>query len=130
MRIPATQEETLAGLEIKNEKSPDETRDMSGKGQVHVVKIGDHSAMAGTWAPGWKWSEHMKPIAGTDACEATHLIYGMSGTMHVVMDDGTEGDIGPGDFASIAPGHDAWVVGDEPFVGVDFGGYSQYAKGS
>jgi uncharacterized cupin superfamily protein len=118
----------VAGLEIKNEKQPDETRDMSGKGEVHVVKIGDHSAMAGTWAPGWKWSEHMKPIAGTDACEATHLIYGISGTMHVVMNDGTEGDVGAGDFASISPGHDAWVVGDQPFVGVDFGGYSQYAK--
>ena len=118
----------MAGLEIKNAKHPDETRDMSGKGEVQVVKIGDHSAMAGTWAPGWKWSEHMQPIAGTDSCEATHLIYGISGKMHVVMNDGTEGDIGPGDFASIAPGHDAWVEGDEPFVGVDFGGYSQYAK--
>jgi hypothetical protein len=120
----------VAGLEIKNAKHPDETRDMSGKGEVQVVKIGDHSAMAGTWAPGWKWSEHMKPLAGTDSCEATHLIYGISGKMHVVMNDGTEGDIGASDFASIAPGHDAWVDGDEPFVGVDFGGYSQYAKRS
>ena len=64
-----------------------------------------------------------------DSCEATHLIYAISGKMHVVMNDGTEGDIGPGDFASISPGHDAWVVGEEPFVGVDFGGYAQYAKG-
>jgi uncharacterized cupin superfamily protein len=85
--------------------------------------------MAGSWEPGWRWSEHMKPIAGTDSCEATHLIYAISGKMHVVMNDGSEGDIGAGDFASISPGHDAWVVGDEPFVGVDFGGYSQYAKG-
>ena len=120
----------MAGLEIKNSNQPDEVRDMSGKGQVHVVKIGDHSAMAGTWESGWRWSEHMKPIVGTHSCEATHLIYGISGTMHVVMDDGTTGVIGPGDFASVAPGHDAWVDGGEPFVGVDFGGYSQYAKGA
>ena len=93
----------MAGLEIKNAQHPDERRTMSGKGEVQMVKIGDHSAMAGTWEPGWRWSEHMKPIAGTDTCEATHLIYGISGKMHVVMDDGTEGDIGAGDFASISP---------------------------
>src|SRR5712691_1843130 len=69
--------------------------------------------MAGSWEPGWRWSEHMQPVAGTDSCEATHLIYAISGTMHVVMNDGSEGDIGPGDFASINPGHDAWVVGDD-----------------
>jgi quercetin dioxygenase-like cupin family protein len=120
----------MAGLEIKNAQQPDERRSMSGKGEVQIVKIGDQSAMAGSWEPGWRWSEHMRPVAGTDSCEATHLIYAISGTMHVVMNDGTEGDIGPGDFASINPGHDAWVVGDEPFVGVDFGGYAQYAKGS
>ena len=120
----------MGGLHIKSQHSPDETRDMSGKGEVKVVKLGDHSAMAGTWAPGWQWSEHMKPIAGTEACEATHLIYAISGTMHIVMNDGTEGDVSAGDFAFAGPGHDAWVVGDEPFVGVDFGGYSQYAKSS
>ena len=93
----------MAGLEIKNAKQPDERRPMSGKGEVQVVKIGDHSAMAGTWEPGWRWSEHMKPIAGTDSCEATHLIYGISGKMHVVMNDGTEGDVGAGDFCRSAP---------------------------
>src|SRR6266516_7968050 len=82
----------MAGLEIKNAEQPDERRSMSGKGEVQIVKIGGHSAMAGSWEPGWRWSEHMKPIAGTDSCEATHLIYGISGTMHVVMDDGTEGE--------------------------------------
>jgi uncharacterized cupin superfamily protein len=119
----------MAGLEIKNAEHPDERRSMSGKGEVQMVKIGDHSAMAGTWEPGWRWSEHMKPIAGTDSCEATHLIYGISGKMHVVMDDGTEGDIGAGDFASIDPGHDAWVIGDEACKMVDFGGLTGYATG-
>ena len=73
----------MAGLEIKNARQqPDERRSMSGKGEVQIVKVGDHSAMAGTWEPGWRWSEHMKPIAGTDSCEATHLIYAISGKMH------------------------------------------------
>jgi uncharacterized cupin superfamily protein len=119
----------VAGLEIKNKNSPDETRSLAGKGEVMVVNIGGHGAMSGTWEPGWKWSEHVKPLVGTDSCQAPHLLYCISGRMHVVMDDGTEGEIGPGDFASISPGHDAWVVGDEACVGVDFGGYAQYGKG-
>jgi quercetin dioxygenase-like cupin family protein len=119
----------MAGLEIKNAAQPDETRPMAGKGEVKVLNLGDRSALAVTFEPGWRWSDHVKPIAGTDSCQAPHLVYAISGRMKVVMDDGTEGQIGPGDFASIAPGHDAWIEGDEPFVGVDFGGYSQYAKG-
>ena len=70
----------------------------------------------------------MKPIAGTDACQAAHLGYVVSGRMHVVMSDGTQGDAGPGDLVEIAPGHDAWIVGDEPCVFVDFQGASHYAK--
>ena len=118
----------MAGLEIKNVSSPDETRQLADKGTVGVVNVGGNAVLAGRWNPGWKWSEHVKPIVGTDSCEAPHLIYCVSGRMHVVMDDGTEGEVGPFDIVSIAPGHDAWVVGDEPFVGVDFGGYTQYAK--
>ena len=118
----------MAGLSIKNAGQADEVRQMSGMGEVNVVKLGEHSALSGTWQPGWRWSDHVKPIAGGDSCQATHLIYAISGQMKVVMDDGTEGEIGPGDLAWIAPGHDAWVVGDEAFTGVDFGGYSQYAK--
>lgn len=120
----------MAGIEVKNESSPDETRPLADKGEVRVVNVGGHPVMRGRWDAGWRWSEHVKPVAGTESCEATHLIYCESGRMHVRMDDGTEADIGPGDFASIAPGHDAWVVGDEPFVGLDFGGYAQYAKSS
>ena len=70
----------------------------------------------------------MKPIAGTDACQAAHLGYVVSGRMHVVMSDGTQGDAGPGDLVEIAPGHDAWIVSDEPCVFVDFQGASHYAK--
>ena len=118
----------MAGLEIKSVKSPDETRPFVDKGNAAVVNIGGHPAIYGTLEPGWKWSEHVKPIAGTDSCQAGHLLYCLSGRMKVVMDDGTEGELGPGDMAAIEPGHDAWIVGDEACVAVDFGSVAQYAK--
>jgi quercetin dioxygenase-like cupin family protein len=118
----------MGTVEVKNVSSPDETRPFVSHGQAAVVTVGDHPVLHGTFEPGWKWSEHVKPIAGTDKCEATHLLYCTSGRMRVAMDDGSEAEIGPGDVASIAPGHDAWVVGDEPFVAVDFGGYARYAQ--
>ena len=70
--------------------------------------------------PGWRWSNDVKPIAGTTSCQVHHKGYVVSGRLHVVMDDGTEADLGPGDAHEVPPGHDAWVVGDEPYVGVDF----------
>jgi quercetin dioxygenase-like cupin family protein len=115
-------------LEIKSTRSPDETRPFADKGQAAVVNVDQHPVLYGTFEPGWRWSEHVKPIAGTDSCQAPHLLYCLSGRMHVVMADGSEGELGPGDVASIPPGHDAWTVGDEPCIAVDFGGYSQYAK--
>ncbi len=75
-----------------------------------------------------KWSECVKPVAGTETCEVAHLGFVVSGRMHVVMDDGTEGDAGPGDLVEIAPGHDAWIVGEEPCVFIDFQGASNYAE--
>jgi hypothetical protein len=119
----------MAGLEIKNVASPDETRSFVDKGGAAVVNVGGHTALFGTLEPGWRWSEHVKPIAGTDSCQAGHLLYCLSGRMKIVMDDGTEGEMGPGDMAYIAPGHDAWTVGDEACVGVDFGSIAEYAKG-
>jgi hypothetical protein len=118
----------MASLEVKNVRSPDETRPFADKGQAEVVTVDGHPVLWGTFEPGWRWSEHVKPIAGTDKCQATHLMYCVAGRMHVVMNDGTEGEVGPGDVVSIAPGHDAWVVGDEACVTVDFGGFAQYAK--
>jgi hypothetical protein len=118
----------MAGLEIKSVKSPDETRPFADKGGAAVVNVGGHPILYGTFEPGWRWSDHVKPIANTDSCEAPHLLYCLSGKMKVAMSDGTEGELGPGDVAAIDPGHDAWVVGDEPCVAVDFGGYAQYAK--
>jgi quercetin dioxygenase-like cupin family protein len=118
----------MASLEVKSVQSPDETRSFVDKGSGAVVTVDGHPVLYGTFEPGWRWSEHIKPIANTDSCEATHLLYCISGRMKVVMADGTEAEIGPGDVAAIPPGHDAWVVGDEACVAVDFGGYARYAQ--
>jgi quercetin dioxygenase-like cupin family protein len=118
----------MAGLDIKTLDTPDETRQFVDKGRADVVDLDGTSVLKGTFEPGWKWSEHVKPIAQTDSCQAPHLLYVLSGRMKIVMEDGTEGEIGPGDAAHIAPGHDAWTVGDEACVAVDFGGSSNYAK--
>jgi quercetin dioxygenase-like cupin family protein len=119
----------MPGLEVKNVGSPEEVRQMSDdKGEVDVVTVDGHAVLSGEFRPGWRWSQHVKPIVGGDSCQAPHLLYCISGRMGVVMDDGTEAEVGPGDVASIAPGHDAWVIGDEPFRSIDFGGYGQYAR--
>jgi hypothetical protein len=103
----------------KSFDAPDESR-TPDKTQLNVVKLGDVQAARLTAQPGWRWSECIKPVAGTDSCQARHVGAVMAGRMHVVQDDGTESEIGPGDAYFIAPGHDAWVVGDEPFVGYEF----------
>jgi hypothetical protein len=118
----------MAGVEVKSIDAPDETRAFGGKGEGRVLDVAGHPVLYGTFEPGWRWSENIKPIAGTDTCEATHLLECISGRMKIVHNDGTEGEIGPGDVAAIEPGHDAWVVGDESCVSIDFGGYAQYAK--
>jgi quercetin dioxygenase-like cupin family protein len=118
----------MAGLEIKNVGSPDETRPFADRGNAAVVNVGGHPVLYGTFEPGWRWSDHVKPIAQTESCQSPHFLYALSGRMHVVMNDGTEADIGPGDVARIEPGHDAWVVGDEPCVAIDFGPSPAYAK--
>ncbi len=116
----------MAG-ELKHIDSPDETRKFE-KGKIDVVNIGGGTVGRATFEPGWKWSEHVKPIAGTDLCMAPHFLFQVSGRMHVVLQDGTEMESGPGDVAVIPPGHDAWVVGNEPVVAVDWGGAASYAK--
>jgi len=109
----------MAGIEIKSFDSPDETRPFEGKGQLEVVNLAGRAIGKGTFEPGWRWSENVKPIAETDSCQVTHLGYVVSGRMRVTMDDGSEGEVGPGDVASIPPGHDAEVIGDEPCVMID-----------
>jgi hypothetical protein len=111
----------------KNVNSPDETRNID-KGKVEVFNLGGRQVMRATFQPGWKWSECVKPIVGTESCQASHLTYTISGRMTVRMDDGSEIEIGPGEVSSIPPGHDAWIVGEEPYEGIDFQGGENYAK--
>jgi uncharacterized cupin superfamily protein len=116
--------------EVKRFDSPDETRPFEGKGQAEVVQLAGHTVAKGTFEAGWKWSENVKPIAGTDSCQAAHFGYVLSGSMLVHMDDGSESEIGPGDVFAIPPGHDAEVPGPEACVMVDFGEIGDYAKRS
>src|SRR6186997_2721739 len=109
----------MAGIESRDFESPDETRTPE-KTQVNVVRMGDTTAARFTFEPGWKWSECVKPVAGTDSCQARHVGVVQSGSIHVVHEDGTELDLSAGDAYVIEPGHDAWVVGDDAFVGFEF----------
>ncbi len=115
-------------MEVKSFDSPDEVRQFEGNGKADVVTIGGRAVGRGTFEPGWRWSENVKPIAGTDSCQTSHLGYVMSGRMRVKMDDGTEQEVGPGNVVAIPPGHDAETVGDEPCVMLDFGEFGDYAK--
>jgi quercetin dioxygenase-like cupin family protein len=118
----------MAQIESKGFQSPDETRPFRDKGQVEVVYLNGAPVGRSTFEPGWRWSEHVKPIAGTDSCQVRHLGYVESGQMKVVTDDGSEIEVGPGDVFDMPPGHDAWTVGDEPCVFIDFGGLQSYAQ--
>ena len=111
----------------KSFDAPDETRPVS-KAKIEIVNLGDVTAMRGTFEPGWRWSECVKPVAGTESCQVAHLGYVLSGRMHVRMDDDSEHEVGPGDAIVIPPGHDAWIVGDEACVILDFQGGGVYAK--
>lgn len=113
--------------ESKSFEVPEETRTFP-KGKLEIVNLGGTTMGRATFEPGWKWSESVKSIAGTDSCMAPHLGFMLSGRMTIVMDDGTVLNFGPNDAMSIPPGHDAWVVGDAPCVIVDFVGYENYAK--
>lgn len=106
--------------------APDEIRRF-GRGRMEVVNFDAGTVGKGTFEPGWRWSEHVAPIAGTVACQIGHLGYVIAGRMRVVMDDGSGLEVGPGEVFEMPPGHDAWTVGDEPCVLVDFAGAARYA---
>ena len=114
-------------MQKRNFSQSDETKTFD-LGMVNVVSLGGITFGRFTLQPGWKWSTSVKPIAKTMSCEVSHLQYVISGRLHVVMDDGTEADYGPGDLASIPPGHNAWVLGNEPFVGLEVSGAVEYAR--
>jgi len=114
-------------MQVKSLNKPEEVRTFD-KGKVELVKANGAMIGRAVFQPGWKWSESVKPMAKTKSCEAPHFQYHVSGTLHVKMDDGTEMDLKPGDISYLPSGHDAWVVGNEPAVVVDFQGMLDYAK--
>jgi mannose-6-phosphate isomerase-like protein (cupin superfamily) len=124
------EESAVAGVETRDFDSPDETR-TPDKTQVDVVRMGGATVGRFAFEPGWRWSECVKPVAGTDSCQARHVGVVQSGRLAIKHEDGTEVEIGPGDAYVIEPGHDAWVVGDEGFVGFEFESRAaeEYAKG-
>ena len=126
---PPKQQNTGWGdnAELKSFGKPDEVRDFP-KGRVEVVYIGGASIGRATFQPGWKWSTSVQPLAKTKSCEAPHFQYHISGRMMIKMDDGTVIECKPGDVSLLPQGHDAWVVGNEPAVVVDFQGMIDYAK--
>lgn len=118
----------MAGIESKSFTSPDETRPFAAKGAAEVVTLAGTTVIKSRFEPGWRWSEHVRPIAGTETCQSPHLVYILSGRIHVTMEDGTEAEGGPDDLVRIEPGHDAWVVGDEACTTIDFGAMPTYAR--
>lgn len=117
----------MASVSSKSFDTPDETR-APDKTKVDVVRFGGTTVARMTFQPGWSWSECVKPVARTDSCQARHVGTIVSGHLHVRHTDGTEGDVSPGDAYVIEPGHDAWVVGDEPTVAFEFESAETYAR--
>ena len=109
----------MAGVVAKSFDNPDETR-TPDKARMEVVNLGSASAARMTLQPGWRWSECIKPIVGTESCQVRHIGVVIAGGIHVQHGDGTEGEASAGDGYVIEPGHDAWIVGDEPFVAYEF----------
>lgn len=118
----------MSSFESRRFDNPDVTRSFADKGEVKIVTIGNGVVGHVTFEPGWKWSEHVRPIAGTESCRAAHVGYVLSGRQIVRMDDDAEFEISAGDVVSIPAGHDGWTVGDEPCVVIHFAGMATYAN--
>jgi hypothetical protein len=116
-----------AQAEAKSFDKPDEVREFP-KGRLELVKIGGATIGRAVFEPGWRWSTSVQPLAKTASCEAPHFQYHVAGLLGVRMDDGTELVCRPGDLSSLPSGHDAWVIGDEPAIVVDFQGMVEYGK--
>jgi len=120
----------MPGVQALNFDSPEETRTPE-KTRVDVVRAGATTAARMVLEPGWSWSECIKPVAGTDSCQARHVGFVQAGTLHVTHDDGSEAELGAGDAYVIEPGHDAHVVGDQQFIAYEFEprAAEEYARG-
>ena len=119
----------MSSSETRSIDSPHETRPFRDHGHMDVITLGDFTLGRGRFEPGWRWSNDVKPIAGTDSCQVRHTGICLSGRMTVRSDDGSELEIAPGDVVVLEPGHDAWTVGDEPCILLDTG-VAAYAKPS
>lgn len=109
---------SISKFEVKSHGSPDEVRSPD-KTRVEVVKLEGYTIGRFNFQPGWRWSECIKPVVKTDLCQLSHVGHAVSGRIRVRMADGSEKTIGAGESYTIPPGHDAWVEGSEPFVGVE-----------
>ena len=119
----------MGSLIKMNFDKPEEVRPFeSSSGKLELINIEGGPVGRATFEPGWQWSKHVKPIAGTASCQSAHTGYFVSGRMKVVMDDGEEAEFGPGDVMVCPPGHDAWIIGDETCVVIDWQGFADYAK--
>jgi mannose-6-phosphate isomerase-like protein (cupin superfamily) len=117
----------MSKIQKKSMNSPDETRTFD-KGKIDLTKIGDTRIGRMYLEPGWTWEKCMKPIAKTESCQASHTQYVVSGRVGVKMNDGSEEEYGPGDVLYVPPGHNSWVVGNEPYVGIEIATMDNYAK--
>ena len=117
----------MDAAELKSFEKPDEVREFP-KGRLELITIGGATVARAVFEPGWRWADSVQPIAKTRSCEAPHFQYHVSGILRIRMDDGKEFDCKPGDVSLLPSGHDAWTVGDEPAVVVDFQGMIDYAK--
>jgi mannose-6-phosphate isomerase-like protein (cupin superfamily) len=112
----------MGKLRIQRFSAPDETVRFVDKGRIEVLHVGDGAIGRAIFEPGWRWSRHEKPMVGTESCQVAHHGYVLSGRLRVVMDDGQEAEIAPGDWVTVPPGHDAFTVGNEPCVVLDVAG--------
>jgi hypothetical protein len=117
----------MAGVEARDFDSPDETR-TPDKTRSEIVRMSGATVARLTLEPGWSWEECVKPVVGTESCEARHVGVVSTGRMHIRHDDGSEAEVGPGQTYVIEPGHTAWVIGEEPFIGFEFASAEEYAR--
>lgn len=116
-------------LQVKSHNSPDEKR-RPDKSEIDIVSVGDYTIGRLSFEPGWRWSECIKPVVHTDSCQNSHVGFCVAGKLTVETTDGGRIDIAAGDSYTIPPGHDAWVEGGDPFVGIEFLSAAAFAKGA